>query len=163
MAGKNTYRKPKPNPTPKIVKKASVFSYIKKLLYKAVFYFLVISIGSVVVFKFIPIPFTWTMVDQKMESIMNGEDSEMYYAWRSYSNVSREMHLAVVAAEDQLFPDHFGFDFKHMQIAYKNNLKGKKVRGASTSSQKCISLARQKLYQKGFGSVFYFFDRNNMG
>ena len=160
MAGKNTYRKPKPNLTPKIVKKASVFSYIKKLLYKAVFYFLVISVGSVVVFKFIPIPFTWTMVDQKMESIMTGEDSEIHYAWRSYSNVSREMHLAVVAAEDQLFPDHFGFDFKHMQIAYKNNLKGKKVRGASTISQqvaKNVFLWQDRSYIRKALEVYFTF------
>jgi monofunctional biosynthetic peptidoglycan transglycosylase len=100
------------------------------------------------------------MVDQKMESIMNGEDSEMYYTWRSYSNVSREMHLAVVAAEDQLFPDHFGFDFKHMQIAYKNNLKGKKVRGASTISQqvaKNVFLWQNRSYIRKALEVYFTF------
>jgi len=160
MAGKNTYRKPKPKSSPKITKKASVFSYGKKLFYKAVLYFLIISVGSVVVFKFIPIPFTLTMVDQKLESLMDGEDSEIHYAWRSYNNVSREMHLAVIAAEDQLFPDHFGFDFKHMQIAYKNNLRGKKVRGASTISQqvaKNVFLWQSRSYIRKALEVYFTF------
>lgn len=160
MAGKNTYRKPSPKTTPKIAKKVPVFSYIKKLLYKAVFYFLIITVGSVAVFKFVPIPFTWTMLDQKVDSLMDGEDSEIHYAWRSYDNVSREMHLAVVAAEDQLFPDHFGFDFKHMQIAYKNNLKGKKVRGASTISQqvaKNVFLWQERSYIRKALEVYFTF------
>jgi monofunctional biosynthetic peptidoglycan transglycosylase len=160
MAGKNTYRKPKPKSSPKITKKDSVFSYAKKLFFKAVFYFAVISVGGVVVFKFIPIPFTLTMLDQKLGSIMDGEDSEIHYSWRSYNNVSREMHLAVIAAEDQLFPDHFGFDFKHMQIAYKSNLKGKKVRGASTISQqvaKNVFLWQSRSYIRKALEVYFTF------
>jgi monofunctional biosynthetic peptidoglycan transglycosylase len=160
MAGKNTYRKPKPKSSPKITKKASVFSYAKKLFYKIVFYFLIISVGSVGVFKFIPIPFTLTMMDQKLESLLDGDDSEIHYAWRSYNNVSREMHLAVIAAEDQLFPDHFGFDFKHMQIAYKNNLRGKKVRGASTISQqvaKNVFLWQSRSYIRKALEVYFTF------
>ena len=160
MAGKNTYRKPKPKSSPKITKKASVLTYAKKLFYKAVLYFLIISVSSVVVFKFIPIPITLTMLDQKLGSIIDGEDSEIHYAWRSYNNVSREMHLAVIAAEDQLFPDHFGFDFKHMQIAYKNNLRGKKVRGASTISQqvaKNVFLWQSRSYIRKALEVYFTF------
>jgi monofunctional glycosyltransferase len=158
MAGKNTYRKPKSSP--KITKKPSIFSYAKKLFYKVVLYFFIISVGSVVVFKFIPIPFTLTMMDQKLESLKDGEDSEIHYTWRSYNNVSREMHLAVIAAEDQLFPDHFGFDFKHMQIAYKNNLRGKKVRGASTISQqvaKNVFLWQSRSYIRKALEVYFTF------
>ena len=93
------------------------FSAAKKsLVYKVIYYFLIISVGSVILFKFLPIPFTLTMVDQKFSSLFSGEDSEIHYSWRSYDNISKEMPLAVVAAEDQLFPDHFGFDFKlHQQ------------------------------------------------
>ena len=43
--------------------------------------------------------------------------------------------LAVMAGEDQLFPDHNGFDFKSIQKAMKNNQKRKSLRGASTISQ----------------------------
>jgi monofunctional glycosyltransferase len=160
MAGKNSYRKPSPKSSPKIVKKTSVFSYLKKLALKVIYYFLIISIGSVVVFKFVPIPVTWTMVDQKFGSIIDGEDSEIYYSWRSYDNISKELPLAVVAAEDQLFPDHFGFDFKHMQIAFKNNLKGKKIKGASTISQqvaKNVFLWQNRSYIRKALEVYFTF------
>jgi monofunctional glycosyltransferase len=143
--------------TPKKAKtgvKALFISYLKK----AAFYFFAISIGSVVLFKFVPIPFTWTMIGQKMSSIADGQDSEIHYSWSSYNNTSRDMHLAAVAAEDQLFPDHVGFDFKAMQNAYKYNLKGKKVRGASTISQqtaKNVFLWQERSYIRKILEIYF--------
>lgn len=116
-------------------KSTSAWSKIKRIVLKAVYYFFILSIGGVVVFKFLPIPFTTTMIDRKVRSLVHGEDSEIHYTWKSYNNVSREMHLAAVAAEDQNFPNHWGFDFKAMEKAHSNNQKGKKIRGASTISQ----------------------------
>lgn len=54
----------------------------------------------------------------------------------SLDEISREAKLAVIASEDQLFPDHNGFDFKSIQkaLAY-NKRKPGRVRGASTISQ----------------------------
>jgi monofunctional biosynthetic peptidoglycan transglycosylase len=110
-------------------KNNSIFQTIKRIVFKAIYYFFVLSIGGVIIFKFLPIPFTMTMIDRKIKS------SEIHYKWRSYNNTSREMHLAAVSAEDQNFPKHWGFDFKAMGKAHSNNMKGKKVRGASTISQ----------------------------
>lgn len=117
--------------TPKFSIKQQVVGFVKK----AIFYFFVVSIGSVIFFKFVPIPVTITMLDRKIEAIGEGEDSELYYSWRSMSQISREAGLAVVAAEDQKFPDHFGFDLKSMNKAFQGNLKGRKLRGGSTISQ----------------------------
>lgn len=154
MAKGNTFRK-----TPsKIQKKPPFFQKLKNLVFKTIYYFLFLSIGSVVVFKFLPIPFTITMLDQKFDAISKGENSEINYDWESYSNVSREMHLAVVAAEDQLFPEHIGFDIKSMKNAFSHNLKGKKVRGASTISQqvaKNVFLWQGRSYiRKGLEAYF---------
>jgi len=54
----------------------------------------------------------------------------------SMNEISRDAKLAVMASEDQLFPDHNGFDFKSIQkaLAY-NKKKPGRVRGASTISQ----------------------------
>jgi len=54
----------------------------------------------------------------------------------SMNEISREGKLAVIASEDQLFPDHNGFDIKSIQkaLAY-NKRKPGRVRGASTISQ----------------------------
>jgi monofunctional biosynthetic peptidoglycan transglycosylase len=54
----------------------------------------------------------------------------------AYSNMSPNIKLAVMAGEDQLFPDHNGFDIKAINKARKHNEKNpKKIRGASTISQ----------------------------
>ncbi len=116
-------------------KKKSLLSSLKRLFLRFVFYFFALSIGGVILLKFLPVPFTMTMIDRKVKSLFGGEDAKIHYQWRSYHKVSREMHLAAVAAEDQNFPHHWGFDFKALQRAYINNQKGKKVRGASTISQ----------------------------
>jgi hypothetical protein len=51
--------------------------------------------------------------------------------------MSTAAKLSVLAAEDQLFPDHNGFDIKGIKnaLAYNKKKKGKKIRGASTISQ----------------------------
>lgn len=116
-------------------RKKSVVNPIMKWVKRVVYYFFVLSIGGVILFKFLPIPFTWTMMSKKWDAIVEGKNAKIHYQWRSYNEVSREMHLAAVAAEDQHFPHHWGFDFKALEKAYVNNQKGKKVRGASTISQ----------------------------
>lgn len=51
-------------------------------------------------------------------------------------SISKQAKLAVIASEDQLFPDHNGFDFKNIQKALVyNKKKPGRVRGASTISQ----------------------------
>ena len=51
------------------------------------------------------------------------------------NDISPNAKLAVLCGEDQLFPDHNGFDFKSIQKAMKHNQKSKSLRGASTISQ----------------------------
>lgn len=55
----------------------------------------------------------------------------------SLEEMSTAAKLSVIAAEDQLFPDHNGFDMKGIEraLAFNKKKKGKKIRGASTISQ----------------------------
>lgn len=53
----------------------------------------------------------------------------------SWDKISPEMKLAVMASEDQLFPEHNGFDWKSIEKAFEHNKKKKRIRGASTISQ----------------------------
>ena len=50
-------------------------------------------------------------------------------------DISPYAKLAVISSEDQLFPDHDGFDFKSIEKAMKHNQKSKSLHGASTISQ----------------------------
>jgi monofunctional biosynthetic peptidoglycan transglycosylase len=54
----------------------------------------------------------------------------------SYDDMGANIKLAVIASEDQQFPDHDGFDIKAIKLAMKYNKRHpNKVRGASTLSQ----------------------------
>lgn len=108
---------------------------IWRWFWKGLLYFFGISIGLVILLKWIPILVTPTMIDRKVEAMIDGKDSDIYYDWTAYDDISKEMALAVVASEDQLFPQHFGFDFDSMWNAFQKNMKGRRIKGASTISQ----------------------------
>jgi monofunctional glycosyltransferase len=102
---------------------------IKTIVLKTIMYFFLSTIGAVVIFKFVPIPITLTMIGQWIS------EGELNYDWEPIENISPELALAVVASEDQLFPTHNGFDINSIKKALNSNQKGKKVRGGSTISQ----------------------------
>jgi len=61
--------------------------------------------------------------------------AEVHYDWVSRDKISRRAALAVLAAEDQKFFGHTGFDVESIRKVWKRNGKGRQVRGASTISQ----------------------------
>jgi monofunctional biosynthetic peptidoglycan transglycosylase len=75
------------------------------------------------------------MVQRQISGLFKGEFELIKYHWVSYDDVSKFMPIAIVAAEDQNFPKHFGFDFKQIEKALKENQRGRRVRGASTITQ----------------------------
>jgi monofunctional biosynthetic peptidoglycan transglycosylase len=78
-------------------------------------------------------PITITMISNWF--CLLGTDKKFHKTWADYDEISQHCKLAVLASEDQLFPDHNGFDFKSIEKAMKHNQKSKKIRGASTISQ----------------------------
>ena len=74
-------------------------------------------------------PFTLT----QMHSLLRGDGLKRNYV--NMKNISAYAKLAVISSEDQLFPDHDGFDFKSIDKAMKHNQKSKSMHGASTISQ----------------------------
>lgn len=57
------------------------------------------------------------------------------YQWTPYAAMDPALPLAVIAAEDQRFPNHYGFDLTEIQLALRDHLAGKQLRGASTITQ----------------------------
>jgi monofunctional glycosyltransferase len=98
--------------------------------------FVVASVLQVAVLRFIDPPLTAFMIGRYVEAWGEGDRGfALSYSWRDANHISRQLPLALVAAEDQNFPTHNGFDFKAIEKARDNNAKGRKVRGASTISQ----------------------------
>jgi monofunctional glycosyltransferase len=69
----------------------------------------------------------------QLSSLLHGDGLKRNYVSRDA--ISPYAKLAVIASEDQLFPDHDGFDFKSIEKAMKHNQKSKSLHGASTISQ----------------------------
>ena len=100
-----------------LIKKIILGIFISHLLY-------------LVLLKFVDAPITITQIN----SIINGDGFNRYHV--NLNEISIHGKLAVIASEDQLFPDHNGFDIKSIKkaLAY-NKRKPGRVRGASTISQ----------------------------
>lgn len=64
------------------------------------------------------------------------EDTPVHRKWVPLDKISRNLPIAVVAAEDQKFPYHHGFDFEQLSKALNENRKHR--RGASTISQQLV-------------------------
>ena len=96
---------------------------------KTLLYGFLLSIVYTLLCKWMNPPITITQLD----SLLGGHGLERDYI--KMNDISTNAKLAVMAGEDQLFPDHNGFDFKSIQKAMKHNQKSKSLRGASTISQ----------------------------
>jgi monofunctional biosynthetic peptidoglycan transglycosylase len=122
-------------------------------------WFFIISIVSVILFRFIPIPITPTMLYLLGEQVFDSERKVVLKKdWESLSNISPNMKLAVIAAEDQLFYEHYGFDFAAIKKAIRNNEKGKRLKGGSTISQQTAKnaflLPHRSYIRKGLEAYF---------
>lgn len=103
---------------------------------KFMMWFGIISIASVIVFRWVPVPVTPLMLIRCVEQKMDGKEMRLKHDWESLENISPRLQLAVVCSEDQNYLKHFGFDFKAIEKAFKNNESGKKrIKGGSTISQ----------------------------
>lgn len=108
---------------------------IFKFVLKVILWFLGLSIGSTILFKFVPIPFTPLMFIRSYEQITAGDQLVWKHDWVSIDDMSVNIQKAVIASEDGKFTSHNGFDFDAIEKAYKNNQKGKRIKGGSTITQ----------------------------
>lgn len=108
---------------------------ILKILKKIVFAFFAISIFSVILFRFVPVPITPLMVIKKIEQNNQGLYPEFHHKWVSSKKISNNLKRAVIASEDQRFYQHWGFDVEQIKKATKENQRRRRPRGASTISQ----------------------------
>ncbi len=94
------------------------------------------SVLQVAMLRFVDPPFSAFMLGRQVEAWGAGDWSfRVAYDWRDLDEISPSLPVAMVAAEDQNFASHSGFDFKAIEKARANNARGRKVRGASTVSQ----------------------------
>lgn len=103
-----------------------------KFIFKFFLWFIGITVLWVLVYKFVPVPYTALMA---IRSIEGGPGYATRHKWIPIEEISPNLQLAVICAEDQNFLEHNGFDRKAIEKAIEHNKKGKKIRGGSTISQ----------------------------
>jgi monofunctional biosynthetic peptidoglycan transglycosylase len=134
------------------------FQKLKTFIWKSMLWFFGLSILSVVIFKWIPVPITPLMMTRAIENKLEGKDMILTHNWEPLENISVNLQKAVIASEDGNFLKHNGFDFDAMQKAFKNNNRGKKLKGGSTISQqtaKNVFLWQGRSYiRKGLEAYF---------
>lgn len=123
-------------------------------------WYFAITIGMVIILRWVPVYFTPLMVIRAVEQKMDGKPMKLEKKWKPLSEISPDLQLAVVCTEDQNFLKHHGFDFGAIQKAIKHNEKSKRKRGASTISQQTAKNVflwpGRSWIRKGFEVYFTF-------
>jgi len=98
--------------------------------------FLFFSAVPVVLMRWLNPPVSAFMAQRTVAAwVEHDHDYVFRHRWVDLTQISPNLALAVVAAEDQKFPDHWGFDVEAIEKAYQLNQHRHQVRGASTISQ----------------------------
>jgi monofunctional biosynthetic peptidoglycan transglycosylase len=108
---------------------------IFRIIWKICLAFFIVSIISVVIFRWVPVPITPLMIIRNIEQMGDGKGVVMKHDWVSLEEISPKLQLAVVCSEDQNYLKHFGFDLGAIKKAMKENEEGKRFRGGSTITQ----------------------------
>jgi monofunctional biosynthetic peptidoglycan transglycosylase len=139
-------------------KSGNFITKVKWFLLKVLLWFFGLSIASVVLFKFVPVPFTPLMVIRYFENNATDKENHFSHDWEPIEKISMNLQKAVISSEDGTFLTHNGFDFIAMQKAYKSNERGRKIKGGSTISQqtaKNVFLWQGRSYvRKGLEAYF---------
>ena len=88
------------------------------------------------VLRVVPPPFSAFMAERYIAGMLEEKKGRgMRYQWVPLDSISPHVALAVVAAEDQKFPRHWGFDFQSIRLALEEGEADGQYRGASTITQ----------------------------
>jgi monofunctional biosynthetic peptidoglycan transglycosylase len=134
-----------------------LFRYLfKKLiqLFLAGVVFSVIVVASLAVID----PPTWMWKIHRQLSPPENFPSSIKHHWRDDKQIAGQIKLAVIAAEDQLFPQHGGFDVDSIRKAIQERQDGGRLRGASTITQQTAKnlflWSEKSLFRKGLEAWF---------
>ncbi|QTF10268.1 monofunctional biosynthetic peptidoglycan transglycosylase [Brenneria izadpanahii] len=112
----------------------------KRLIVRCLLAVLGLWLAGILLFSFLPVPFSAVMADRQISAWLNGDFSYVAHStWVAMDDIAPSMALAVIAAEDQKFPEHWGFDFDAINSALRHNERNtQRIRGASTLSQQMV-------------------------
>src|SRR5271168_2526643 len=121
--------------------------------------FAVLSIAVVAVFRWINPPYSAFMAEAQIAAWASRDSTYVFrHSWADLNRISPNLPVAVVASEDQKFPEHWGFDVESIEKAYALNQHSHRVRGASTISQQVAKnlflWSGRSYFRKGLEAYF---------
>jgi monofunctional biosynthetic peptidoglycan transglycosylase len=137
-------------------------SFLSRLL-RAIMGLVVICVAAsilmVLLLRWINPLFTAFMAEAQVAAWMSRDSNYVFrHSWVDLDRISPNLPLAVVASEDQKFPEHWGFDVAAIEKAYALNQHNHKVRGASTISQQVAKnlflWSGRSYFRKGLEAYF---------
>jgi monofunctional glycosyltransferase len=137
-------------------------SFLSRLL-RAIVGFVVMCVAAsillVLLLRWINPLFTAFMAEAQVAAWMSRDSNYVFrHSWVDLDRISPNLPLAVVASEDQKFPEHWGFDVAAIEKAYALNQHNHKVRGASTISQQVAKnlflWSGRSYFRKGLEAYF---------
>ena len=109
---------------------------LRRWLWMAPLLLVLLSVLQVLALRFIDPPFSSVMALRQVEAWAQGDwGFRIRYQWVDRDAMARSVPISLVAAEDQRFPLHNGFDLDAIEKALDHNARGKRLRGGSTISQ----------------------------
>ena len=119
----------------------------------------ILSVLSVLIFRWVNPPYSAFMAESQIAAWVNRDRGYAYRrTWVDLAHISPNLPLAVVASEDQKFPEHWGFDVEAIEKAYQLNQHSHRVRGASTISQQVAKnlylWSGRSYFRKGLEAYF---------
>jgi monofunctional biosynthetic peptidoglycan transglycosylase len=109
---------------------------LRRIFLQGVGLFLAGSVVLTLLFRWVPLPLSSLMVQRQIAAKWQGDHGyRLVHTWVRLNQISLYAPLAVIAAEDQKFFEHDGFDFDAMGKAWQANQHRRRPLGASTISQ----------------------------
>ncbi len=135
------------------------FRIVGFALLKSCVIFLVVTLSVVLCLRWVPPPTSSFILQSKAAEFFAGErGAKVYHQWVAWPDISPNVPIAVVAAEDQRFPEHWGFDLGSISDAIRERQAKGRLRGASTISQQVAKnlflWSRRSWLRKGLEAYF---------
>jgi monofunctional biosynthetic peptidoglycan transglycosylase len=142
-----------------VAKKRSFLGALARTLFWLLLICVVSSVLAVVALRRINPPYTAFMAAAQIDAWADHDSKYVFrHTWADLDRISPNLPLAVVASEDQKFPEHWGFDVEAIEKAYALNQHSHKVRGASTISQQVAKnlflWSGRSYFRKGLEAYF---------
>jgi hypothetical protein len=122
---------------------------------RAVLALFLLTVAVTLLLRWVPVPISSMMAQRQLSTLFDKDAPPLHYDWVPLEGISPRMALAVIAAEDQLFADHKGFDMEAIGKALKHNQRGAQGSGRQhhqpAGGQEPVPLARPQLPAQGSG------------